>query len=412
MSKLYKKDQAATPIDIPSGDEMRVQIPRADLLAATKLLPSCTAMKGAGGSPYSTHYLVRATSGSPESEVNILSFHGRQFASVPLPTSTPVAYGTSFTFAGRGLVPWLRQTESDAIVIRYNGDGQVEVSDGQNSHLRVSVDPEKYPNWDQAIIGADQVASLSADRLLAALDLARKFVSRDRKGRRELRLVQVRDGVLWAIDGVAVTMTAIRGLEDASFRLHGRDIPAVLRFLRVAVGEQVDVLETDRFFALRRGDGALFGVNYPQAEMPVISDSFPEAEHWWEVDRADLQQALRGLTAAAGKGDDCVRIAPPLKGPTRFAIKSVAGKWVTSDVTCLDGGAVERAKPLPVRGRLVPRAHLVAAIRRWKGDRVRFAVHTATVKGKQRWAIGLVEEADGDTYTTVLPWDSSRRRTS
>ena len=399
---------AEPPVDPP----VTVQVPRTDLLEAIKVLPGCTPRKGPWAEPYSTHYLVRTPTEDHESGVDLLSFNGRQFGSVPLPTSTPGAPGTVLSFDGQGLAPWLRQSESDTIVIRQDGDGQVEVSDGQTSHLRASLDPEKYPFWDTAVAGANVVAFLSADKLRSALDFARQFVSKDRNGRPELRLTQVRDGTLWASDGHGVSSVGVRGLEDATFKLDGQDIPAIVRFLRTA-GEYMEISETDRFSILHREDSALFGVSFPQDEMPKLASLPPEAEHWWDVARADLQQALRDLGKAPGKGDDWVRIAPPTKGrPARFAVKSGADKWVSKDIPGLEVGSVDGATPLPVRGRLVPRAHLVAAVRRWKGERARFAVHGVTVKGKQRWAICLVEENDGDTYTTVLPWDSSRKRTA
>ena len=278
--------------------------------------------------------------------------------------------------------------------------------------MRSSLDPEKYPIWDKAVAGANVVAFLSADKLRSALGLARQFVSKDRNGHPNLRLTQVRNGTLWASDGHGVSSVVVRGMEDATFKLDGQDIPAIVRFLRTA-GEYIEVSETDRFSVLHREDSALFGVSFPQNEMPKLASLPPEAEHWWDVGKDELQRALRDINKAAGKGDDWVRIAPPGKGrPAQVAIRSSDGKWVTSDVPCLDAGSVEGAKPQPVPGRLVPRAHLLSAVRRWKGDRVRFSVHSVSARSKQRWAISLTEETDGDTYTTVLAWNRMRRRTS
>lgn len=153
---------------------------------------------------------------------------------------------------------------------------------------------------------------VSASILFDAFNSLRSYVCTE-ESRAELSQLYVDSGKAYACDGFGMSVARADSLEGLSLKIHTKDIPPLLKFLKTKETDQVEVLKGDQSSFFKAEDGSVFGLmdiphNYPQTIL-----SYAEAFDWvpqrvWGVTKGSLTTAIKFLRAGADKDDQKVTL--------------------------------------------------------------------------------------------------------
>lgn len=354
------------------------------------------------GNDISTHFLFRVVERDGKDVVEVLTYSGRVFSLCP--TKAVVEdKGTglmAFSVEGKRLKSWLAPASGPLTF--WNDDTIVTAKSDRTKNTFPSLNPATFPYWDNILADAKPTAKLKASRLAAVLNYAKLFISDAEAAHPELCVCEVRDGILYSTDKQAATLIRVAGLENAKFRIHGKDVSGVVSFLGMCKEpDEVEVLEHDKALLLRRWDGAIFGESRYQVAFPGLQiDMDVVDQREWTFAKDDIDVALQNLSSCALDTDNRLSIRfTPDAGPVTFSNRSVSGLDTDHEVGCA-ATAQPNAPALPASGFALDRNSLRKVLSTWEGDQMNFLVNVSGSRGFVRF----VSERDGDKHLTILAW--------
>jgi hypothetical protein len=290
---------------------MKFQVAKSDLEAAL----SVARLAVASGDDLSSHYLFRIRDGG----IEVLSYDLRIFARAPVAgAQVDGDDGEAFTVQAKRLDKWMAgATDSKPLSLTISGKGEVALKDGR-SRIRIqSLDPTKFPYWDELLSLAKDVGDVAPQSLSRALDCSRWFVSADDNSKPELCQVEALEGVLWATDRRALSSVEMPKLPNLSIRVPGKNVPALTRFLadKTTMENEVTISEAERAFeegggacaVFKRPDGAYLGVTRPTSNFPTLTvDREAPDGSTVQISREEFNRAIAVLLAGAPNGHDTV----------------------------------------------------------------------------------------------------------
>ena len=346
-------------------------------------------------SDISSHYVFRSRGGKLE----VLSYDGRTFSSCAVQNTT-VSEDVSFTIEARRIAVLLDNVGSNQVLDIYPGDGgEVSVKAVRGKVTFASLDPSLFPYWDDVLTGAKSTAKLSADRLHAALSNSKQFIFDQENKAPHLCVAEFRNGVLHSTDQMAVSLVKMPGTEGCGLRVFVKDLPNVLSFLSTAKGDDVEVLESDRAFFLRRTDGAVFGETVFAHRFPDINvDWSLEDDQTWDLFQEELLAGIGFLQSGAKLDEPRVRFLRDGNQIT-LSMTSVNGKPLPLNVPLVEfkqkeGGVTE----MPAFA--LTDAYVSKMLNGNTNTKVSLGV---SKKGAGGW-VRVRDDRNGDSYLTTVAW--------
>ena len=289
---------------------MKIEVAKKDLEAA---LAVASVAVESGVADLSSHYLFRFKDGQPE----VLSYGMRLFSRAPFTAVVDAEDGEAFTVEAWRLDKWMAGVGDGALTLTADGSGDVHAK-GPRSRVRFrSLDPSKFPYWDETLAEAEVIGSTSARTISNALNLARWFVSADDTAKPELCQIEAVEGVIWATDRRALSSVEIPSLPQLGIRVPGKAVASVLKYLGDKETQEGDleVLQAERSFEdgggafaiFKRVDSAYLGVTRPTSQFPKLNvDRDAKNDAVLAVDVEELNAGVSVLLASAPKGHEAV----------------------------------------------------------------------------------------------------------
>jgi DNA polymerase III sliding clamp (beta) subunit (PCNA family) len=342
----------------------------------------------------SSHYVFRTR----EEKLEVLSYDGRTFSSCLVPHTNSDGE-LSFTVEARRIHVLLDSVGANQTLDLTFSDGEVMVKTARGKVMFSSLDPSLFPYWDDVIVGAKTTAKVSADRLHAAMTHIKQFIYDQEAKNPALCVAEFRNGVLYSTDQMAVSIVKMPGMENCGLRVHVKNLGNVLSFLSTAKGDDVEVLESDRAFFLRRPDGAVFGETVFAHRFPDISvDWNLEDDQEWDIFQEELLDGIKFLQSAARTDEPKVRFNRD--GDTlSIAMTSVAGKPLPISISLVEfkqkeGGVTEMPSFALNDG------YVGKILNGNTNTKVRLGV---SKKGAGGW-VRVRDDRGPDTYLTIVAW--------
>jgi len=282
---------------------MKITVAKPDLEQALKVVNLAV---GSGGNDLSTHYLFRHTDDGAE----VLAFNKRIFASSPLTCVVDLDEDddtTQFTAAAWRVGRWLEGCRDGALSLKA-ASSAVKLIGARTTIRCQSLDPSKFPFWDEGLKGAESVGKINPDVLAAASSHSGKFTAEEDTTQPQFAQIEARAGAFWASDRYAVSMVDVEDSSDMSIRIHTKDVSALVRYLNFS-DYDIEVLEDAKVSYFRCDSGAVFGVARPPVQFPKLNiDREAEPTASFDLPMEDLRDAVLQLSAGAAKDDKVINI--------------------------------------------------------------------------------------------------------
>lgn len=348
-----------------------------------------------------SHYVLRPH----ESDgVAVYGWTGKTFAFAPI-NGTTYDGVDAFTIEAKRLDQWLSTLTDNAVIDFAYDEGVVSATAPRGKIVFQSLDPASFPWWDQLWNSAKETGKVRADRLRAAINHARPFISDDETKQPKLCVVECIEGTLRCTDLTAMCQTAVPGLENVNVRLHGKDLGALNSFLALQSDGEVTIYETDRaqFFASLDGKGAVFGESRPLAQFPKVQvdESYTEL---WELDRDELLTAIKFLASGASWDDNTLNITRE-NGEVTLSMTSCSGEVLTQTVK----SGIEHECEDATFGFNLSRLHLQRLLGLCNDDTIWVR---STRKEKGGWITIIEEPEEGFKFSTAITWMFARQKTT
>lgn len=265
-----------------------------------------------------------------------------------------------------------------------------------------SLDPKKYPYWDQTLTSAKLVATVPASGLRRAFSWARLFVSEEESRRPDLCVFESKKGTIFATNQRGAALVTVPSMEKSTLRVHGKEAAALIGFLDTIADGDVEVLECDRALYLRRSDGAVFGeyrhnVTFPDNLKMGQITSDPQ---WWEVPVQDLDQSIQFLKSGADDKDNRLRFKEGPNGSVTLEMARVFGDTHAVQSVPCESGSEEEAPPLQKGGFLLDHIELKKVLAINEDETLRFGVHQRKRSGFVRFSFSN----DGIGCQVIIAW--------
>ena len=348
-----------------------------------------------------SHYVLRPH----ESDgVAVYGWTGKTFAFAPI-NGTTYEGVDAFTIEAKRLDQWLSTLTDNAVIDFAYDEGVVSATAPRGKIVFQSLDPASFPWWDQIWNDANETGKVRADRLRAAINHSRPFISDDETKNPKLCVVECIEGTLRCTDLTAMCQTAIPGLEEVNVRLHGKDLGALNSFLALQSDGEITIYETDRaqFFASLDGKGAVFGESRPLAQFPKVDVSEDYTE-MWEMDREELLTAIKFLASGASWDDNTLTITRT-GGDVTLSMASTSGEVLTQTVKA----GIEQDCGDDTYSFNLSRLHLQRLLGLCNEDTIWMR---STRKEKGGWIIIVEEPEEGYKFSTAITWMFARQKTT
>ena len=371
---------------------MNISINSTDLENALKVVRITVG----SSSDISSHYVFRAREGKLE----VLSYDGRTFASCIVSHAMP-AEDTSFTVEARRIHVLLDNVGSNqSLDVTTSEGGEVTVRAARGKVTFSSLDPSLFPYWDDVLTGAKATAKIAAERLHAALSNAKQFIYDQESKNPALCVAEFRNGVLHSTDQMAVSLVKMPGMEGCGLRVFVKDLPNVLAFISTAKGDEVEILESDRAFFLRRTDGAVFGETVFAHRFPDINvDWSLEDDQTWDLFQEELLAGIGLLQSGAKLDEPRVRFQRNGTNDVVLSMTSVSGKPLPISVS-LVGFKQKEEGVTEMPAFAITDAYVSKMLNGNTNTKVSLGV---SKKGAGGW-VRLRDDRGTDTYLTTVAW--------
>jgi len=368
-----------------------IKIAKSDLEAALKVVGNTV-----GNTDLAGHYLFRVVGG----KLTVLSQNNRIFSSCPIISTADE--DVTFTVEAWRISNVVGATPNNSVLSFEPKNGEVRVVTDRGKIDLSSLDPSKFPFWDDILSAAKVTAVIASDRLKSALSHAKMFVSSDEQQAPQLCVAEFRDGVLYSTDKIAVSCIKVEGMEKSSLRVHGKDIGALTTFLDSAKGSDVTILEHDRAFFVQRSDGAVFGETLFASKFPTLNgvDWNQSDDYTWDIFREEFDSNVDLLVSGAQRGDTKLSIAFR-DGKLVMGMTAVSGKLMTVDLLPQKVESKKDVGDLPEDGFMVSHTHLTTTLGGHSSNLVRVGVSVIPKKGG--W-VRIQDTRGTDIYLTTIAW--------
>jgi hypothetical protein len=382
---------------------MKITISKRDLESAIQIASIGVASSSAD---LSGHFLFRLREGKAE----VLAYNQRIFTGCVLTCKIEDGTdGDAFTVESWRLRQWLGAVADAALTLTAE-EATVTAKSPRGSVKWASLDPNKFPYWDDILSAAEEVADVDGERLHAAIAYAKQFVSPEENTAPHLAVTEIRqptdkegndegDPALYATDQVGVAVINVAGMGKSRLRVHGKDAAALLSFLALKGSDKVKVLEHDRCLFVQRMDGSLFGVARPNSQFPALNvENDADPQSWWVLDVEELEGAIKFLGTSAAKDDTRIKFGWDAAAKSVVvSVASASGGEDSLPVKTIDFGGVD---DLPDTGFQIRHPYLTKVTSQFTSDTLRFDIFQ---KKKGGW-VRFQHEKDGDKYLTVVVW--------
>lgn len=242
-----------------------------------------------------------------DQKVSILSCEPpRLFSKIPL-TGANVEGEGQFTIDGKRLLTAVSNIDDSETLTFTENQGTVKLATTKGTLTFSSLDPSTFPSWLTQYAESTLLKTLTTDLLHEGLNAVKNFISTDETRRPELCQASVKDGLLYATDGFSMCMVQNAVFADFELKVHFKDYPALLKFLKAHTGYDVTINETDKAYFFT-SDGSLLGMMKTPFTSFKIPGNYAQAFSWtprrvWILDKPDLLKSINFLGAGADKND-------------------------------------------------------------------------------------------------------------
>jgi DNA polymerase III sliding clamp (beta) subunit (PCNA family) len=239
--------------------------------------------------------------------VSILSCEPpRLFSKVPLTGSTAEGEG-QFTVDGKRLLLAVSNIADTETLTFTESSGTVKLSTAKGTLTFSSLDPSSFPSWLSQYAEAKEVKKIASELLHEGLNAVKNFISVDETRRPELCQASIKDGLLYATDSFSMCLVRNPVFADFELKVHFKDYPALLKFLKTHQGYDVTLSETDKAYFFT-AEGSLLGLMKTPFTPFKIPGNYAQSFDWtprrvWILDKQDLLQSINFLGAGADKND-------------------------------------------------------------------------------------------------------------
>lgn len=387
---------------------MKIQVAKQDLEGALQVV---NASLGSGSADdISAHYVFRAKQIDGQWKAEVLTYTGRLCAGAPFVAKVEGVddgeENMAFTIDGWRLKDLMKLIPEGVLEFEFEGAETVYTGPGSTKGtLRYqSLNPAKYPFWDQGFEDAESVATVPAATLKRAFNLARLFVmGKDEETKRpDLTVFEARKGFLQATNTKTVVLVELPELTKSTLRVHRDDASKLVSFLDTAGDGEVEIHESDQALYLQRGDGAVLGEYKFNVRFPdnLKVSKIEEDPHWIEFEVEAFKTAIGYLLTAAGRDDNRIRIKPGQKDiVVSMELASKDGD-ARETIPLLGSGSKADANPLSDSGFLLDRNELKQFFSVYTEDNLRLGLHSRGKSGFSR--VFFAEEGLG--CQIILAW--------
>jgi len=386
---------------------MRIKTAKQDLEAALQVVNS--GLGSGGADDVQTHFVFRVVQNDKgEWKSQVLTYNNRLCAGsffvsqIDRSDTDPVG----FTIEGYRLKELLKPLPDAVITLDFNGTTTTYEGPNGDRSMNVqfqSLDPKKYPYWDDSVATTKLVATVPAPALRKAFNWARLFVLEEAGRRPDLSVFECRNGTIYSTNTKTVALVKVPGLDTSTLRVHGADASKILSFLDSVGDEDVDILESDSALYFRRKDGAVFGesrftVRFPDNLKMGQIDVDPI---WWDLPVADLKNSLQIMNAVITKDDIRLRIKDGPGDAVTMEMLLASGTGNVSQVLPKKSSGMEAGAPaIPVKGFQIDRSELKLLLSVHEGETIRMGVHP---RGKGGF-VRFTASSDGVDCQVILAW--------
>lgn len=380
---------------------MNLEIAKSDLERALAV----AALATGSATDLSSHYLFRVKDGSLE----VMSYDLRVFACSPCVAQADK--DGSFTVEAWRLDKWMGGVKDGVLKFSAKGDGEVLATGGRSKVRFRSLDPSRFPFWDDMLPNEKSEGSIDPTSLSQALSVSRWFVSSDETVKPELCQVEALEGTLWATDRRAISLVKVGALPDLGIRIPGWDVGTLTRFLShkdtkssaieiktiSRAGEDGGRSSESALFV--RPDGAYLGVTRPVSKFPPIRGIDPDVEtpSSMKIDKGEFNTALSVLSSSAPKGYDTVTFhVDQEEGTLEMKMPCEAG----GEVSYTMGQAVLTGVPGMETDFALDVKYLKGLMGAFSLDEISLGVHKQGGSG----FVSFRHDADDNVYFSVVVW--------
>lgn len=372
---------------------MNIKVSIDDLQNALNYVRPC--VSGSGGD-ITSHYVFRT---DDNGQTSVYSFSGKTFASTPLVGSTTDG-NASFTVEAKRLDLWLKTLTTNITVdLSFDSDTSEVVAEApRGRNVFQSLDPSTFPWWDNLLESSSETATVRADQLYGALQHARAFVCGEEHQMPHLCVVEARGGRLYSTDTTGAAFVEVPGLDNATIRIHGKDIGAAMAFLTQLGNDDVTIMETDKAQFFIHGGTTCFGESRPKDKFPELRINEEDFHEAWDMPTDEVNTAIRFLASGASWDDNRLGVTRDDSEGVTFSMTSTSGKQLIQQV---DADFSPEVPTEDTYGFSVSHAHLLKLLNLCHNDRVEMRCKTVDKGG---WVLVSEEPDPGFKKVTVLSY--------
>lgn len=255
----------------------------------------------------------------------------------------------------------------------------------------------EHPSFDDVLANAKSVATVYASNLIEVLKYAKDFAGGDDQAHPEQNAIECRDGVIQAMSGVHAAKAKVPGLKGCNLRVHRKDVPDIVRFLRSC--GKVELLEDDNHLVVRRHGGACLIVQRPESQPPRLGTPPDEDQHRWALNKQDILAGLPVLEAGADRWDGKLRLLCQHNGVVTMAMRTPSQEWISLRIGHRVAPENGEEQP-PVEAFLVHKDSFRNALRAMPGGAPVVGINKSGKGGYVRF----LREDGGAEHWTVVAW--------
>jgi hypothetical protein len=255
------------------------------------------------GPDITSHFVFKKTG----SGVSVLTCDPpRLFSAIPLKGCT-VEGNEPFSVEGKRFLQAISAVSGVLEISHVEGD--VNFVSDKGKLVFSSLDTTAFPPWSEMFESSEHKTQVPAGKLSSALTSLKPYISDDEARRPELCMALFKGGRGYACDGFGLSMARDEAFNNLSLKVHFKDIPSLVKFLKSHDGHSISVHEGEKASFLKTEDGAVLGFMHLPFDMPQkITDTYAEAFDWtprrvWRFEKSAFLTAINFLTSGASPTD-------------------------------------------------------------------------------------------------------------
>jgi len=384
---------------------MRFVVAKKDLEAALQVVSQTVGSSGSG-SAISNHYLFRLQQVGDQKKLEVLSSNGRIFSSTYVVCQIEDETFDAFTIEAKRLKGgqgWLSAVSDSALTFERKDDLVIATSPRGSIKFQ-TLDPSTFPYWDKTLEKVKHVTQIKSARLKNVLDYVKHLISDDESRKPQLCVTEVIDGAFYATNMNVATMVEVKGMEESTLRIHGKDVKSVVGFLQASGDDGVvDVYEHERVVIFKCDNGSMFGetrfnVNFPNLHLK----KYDSDQHFWVISKEDIIEGVKFLIPCTDlQGDKHVRFSPGDGDMVNMSMVSTSGEETSLPLSCKEFSEIRYAG----EGFTVTYPEFLKVLDYHSEPHIKIGINLRGEGKKGGWVrLTRTDEESGDYYLTVISW--------